>query len=122
MKKLLMLAALAEAVTGVILLTYPSIVVKLLFNAEAVGAGVIMGRLAGIALIGLAAACWPSIDTRRAFYGMLTFDTLAMVYLAVIGARGEGVGLLLWPAVVVHAILIVLLGGAWLKQRKSPAV
>ncbi len=44
-----------------------------------------------------------------------------MLYLIYIGVRGEAVGLLLWPAVVVHAILVVLLGGAWLKQRKNPA-
>jgi hypothetical protein len=51
---------------------------------------------------------------------MLTYSTMAMVYLIVIGVRGEGVGLLLWPGVVFHAILIVLLGGARLNQRKSP--
>jgi hypothetical protein len=121
MNKLLMLAALAEGGTGVILLAYPPIVVRLLLDAEIAGAGVIMSRLAGIALIGLGAACWPGTDTRRAFYGMVTYSVLAMLYLIYIGVRGEGVGLLLWPGVVVHAILIVLLGGAWLKQRKSPA-
>ena len=121
MNTILMLAALAEAGTGVILLAYPPIVVRLLFDAEIVGAGVNMSRLAGIALIGLGAACWPGTDTRRAFRGMVTYSALAMLFLIYIGVRGEGVGLLLWPGVVVHAILIVLLGGAWLKQRKSPA-
>jgi hypothetical protein len=103
-----MLAALAEAGTGVMLLAYPPILVRLLFDAEIAGAGVVMSRLAGIALLGLGAACWPGADSRRAFYGMLTYSTMAMVYLIVIGVRGEGVGLLLWPGVVVHAILIVL--------------
>jgi len=119
MNKILMLASLAEAGTGVALLSYPPIVVRLLFNAEMVGAGVIMSRLAGIALIGLGAACWPGPDTRRALYGMVTYSVLAMLFLIYIGVRGESVGLLLWPGVVVHAILIVFLGGAWLKQRKS---
>jgi hypothetical protein len=121
MKKVLILAAVSEGATGFVLLVYPLAVVRLLFGAEITGAGIVMSRLAGIALIGLGAACWPSIDTRRAFYGMLTFGTLAMLYLIVLGVRSEEVGLLLWPAVVVHAILIVLLGGAWLRQRKSPA-
>ena len=116
-----MFAALAEAGTGVILLAYPPIVVRVLFAAEIIGAGVIMSRLAGIALIGLGVACWPGTDTRRACYGMLTYSALATLYLIVIGVRGEGVGVLLWPMVIVHAIVIVLLGGAWLKQRKSPA-
>jgi hypothetical protein len=35
------------------LLACPPIVVRLLFDAEIVGAGVVMSRLAGIALIGL---------------------------------------------------------------------
>ena len=121
MNMILMLAALAEAGTGMILLAYPPIVVRLLFDAEIVGAGVVMSRLAGIALIGLGAACWPGSETRRAFFGMVTYSVLAMLYLIYIGVRGEWVGRLLWPGVIVHAILIVLLGGAWLKQRKSPA-
>src|SRR5271157_2810448 len=97
MNTILMLAALAEAGTGVILLAYPPIVVRLLFNADTVDAGIIMSRLAGIALIGLGAACWPGADTRRAFYGMVTYSLLAMLFLICIGARGEGVGPLLWP-------------------------
>jgi hypothetical protein len=120
MNKLLMLAALAEGSTGAILLAHPTIVVRLLFKSEVVGAGAIMSRLAGIALIGLGAACWPGVDNRPAFHGMVTYSVLAMSYLIYIGVGGEGVGLLLWPGVVVHAILIVLLGGAWLQQRKSP--
>jgi len=119
MNKILMLASLAEAGTGVALLSYPPILVRLLFNAEMVGVGVIMGRLAGIALIGLGVACWPGPGTPRALYGMVTYSVLAMLFLIYIGVRGESVGLLLWPGVVVHAILIVFLGSARLKQRKS---
>lgn len=121
MNAILMLAALAEAGTGVILLVHPPTVVRLLFDAEIAGAGVSMSRLAGIALIGLGAACWPGTDSRRAFYGMVTYSLLAMLFLIYIGLGNEGVGLLLWPAVVAHAILIVLLAGAWLKQRTNPA-
>jgi hypothetical protein len=120
MNKLLMLAAMAEAGTGVILLAYPAIVVRLLFDSEIADAGVIMSRLAGIALVGLGAACWPGTDTRRAIYGLLAYSVLAMLYLIYIGVRGGGVGRLLWPGVVVHAILIVLLGGGWLKWGVSP--
>ena len=98
MNAILMLAALTEAGTGVILLVYPPIVVRLLFDAEIAGAGVSMSRLAGIALIGLGAACWPGADTRRAFYGMVTYSLLAMLVLICIGVRSEGVGVLLWPA------------------------
>jgi hypothetical protein len=104
----------------VILLVSPAIVVHLLFAAEITGAGVIMSRLAGIALIGLGAACWPGNSAFQPLNGMLTYSALAMLYLIVVGVGGEPVGLLLWPGVAVHAILIVLLGGTCLKQRKSP--
>lgn len=121
MNTILMLAAIIEVGTGVILLTYPPIIVRLLFDAEIVGVGVIVSRLAGIALIGLGAACWPGTDSRRGFYGMVTYNVLATLFLIYVGVRGEGVGLLLWPGVIVHAVLIVSLGAAWLKQQKSPA-
>jgi len=120
--KILMLAALAEAGTGMILLADPRIVVQLLFGAEVVGAGIIMSRLAGIALIGLGAACWPGTGTRLAFQGMVTYSTLAMLYLIWIGVRGESAGFLLWPTVVVHAILVVLLFRARFKEEKTPPV
>ena len=57
--KVLALAATAEAGTGVLLLAWPPIVVRLLFGAEISGVGVIMSRIAGIALIGLGVSCWP---------------------------------------------------------------
>lgn len=91
-----------------------------MFDAEIAGTGVIMSRLAGIALIGLGAACWPGNSAFQPLYGMLTYSAMAMLYLIVIGVRGGEVGLLLWSGVVVHAILIALLGGARLRQRKSP--
>lgn len=121
-KNVLGLAALAEAGTGVILLAYPPIVVRLLFAAEINGVGVVMSRIAGISLIGLGVSCWPGNPAFQSLNGMLTYSTMAMLYLIVVGVRGEAVGMLLWPGVVVHAILIVLLGSAWLKQRTSPAI
>ena len=114
-----MFAALAEAGTGVILLAYPPIVVRLLFDAEIVGAGVIMSRLAGIALIGLGMACWPTGSARPSLYGMLTYGILAALYLVYVGVRGEAVGMLLWTAVVAHVILVVLLLHARFKKGTS---
>jgi len=121
MKKILMLAALAEAGTGVILLAYPPIVVRLLFAAEIGGAGVIMSRIASIALIGLGVACWPGNSAVQQLYGMLTYGTLAMLYLIRIGIRGAAEGPLLWPGVVVHAIIVALLVRARFKEQKMPA-
>jgi hypothetical protein len=119
--KVLALAALAEAGTGLLLLAWPQVVVRLLFAAEISGAGVIMSRIAGVALIGLGVACWPGNPAFQPLYGMLTYSTLAMLYLIRIGVRGEAVGLLLWPAVVAHAILVALLVGAQFKAQKTTA-
>jgi hypothetical protein len=101
LKKLLTFAAIGETATGLALLIVPSLVVWLLFDAEIVGAAVIMSRLAGVTLIKLGVACWPGPP----LIGMLTYSVLAMLYLTYIGVRGEWIGPLLWPAVVVHLVL-----------------
>jgi hypothetical protein len=119
-KILLALAAWGEAVTGLILLVYPPIVVRLLFGAEISGPGVVMSRIAGIALMGLGVACWPGGGADWALRGMLTYSSLAMLYLVYLGVRGEWVGKLLWPAVAVHAILTIFLAWVWSKERKTP--
>ena len=108
---------------GLVLLTYPPIVVRLLFGAEIAGAGVVMSRIAGISLIALGLACWPGSEaagsTTGALLGMLCYSLLATLYLAYLGIRGEWVGILLWPAVVIHAALTFLLAWGWIKDRHS---
>jgi hypothetical protein len=48
---------------------------------------------------------------------MLCYSLLVTLYLAYLGIRGEWVGVLLWPAVAIHAILTILLVRAWLKDQ-----
>ena len=103
--RLLTVVATAEGLTGLALLILPSLVGRLLLGAELTGAGIRVARVAGIALIGLAIACLPGL----ALVGMLTYSTLVTVYLGYVGLTGVFVGILLWPAVVVHAILTFLL-------------
>ena len=119
MKKLLILAAISEGLTGLTLLAYPPILIRLLIGEGITGAGVVASRVAGISLIALGVACWPDSNTVRAFYGMLTYSTIVMLYLAFIGI-GRAAGILLWPAVAAHAGLSVVLFWAFLKQRKAP--
>jgi hypothetical protein len=120
-KNVLALTAVAEGVTGLLLLAWPALVVRLLFAEEASGPGIGMSRIAGIALIGLGVACWPGESTLQPLCGMLTYSTLAMLYLIYIGIRGEAVGVLLWPAVVAHAVLVALLVSMRFKDRKTAA-
>lgn len=120
MRKLLALAAAGEAATGLALLVYPLLVVQLLFGTEIAGVGIVTSRVAGIALIALGLACWPGRDAggSAALLGMLTYSLFAALYLGYLGIVGEWVGILLWPAVGVHAILSALLAWPWIKMRE----
>ncbi len=104
-EKVVTVAGIAEAATGLALLVVPSLVARLLLGTELSGVSIPVARVAGIALIALGIACMPGLAT----VGMLTYSGLATVYLAYIGIRGEWVGLLLWPAAAVHAVLTLLL-------------
>jgi hypothetical protein len=116
MKKLLIFAAVGEALTGLALLVYAPIVVRLMLSAEITGAGIVMSRLVGISLIALGIACWPGNMAHRALYGMLTYSTLTTLLMIYAGISGM-VGILLWPAAVVHAGLSILLVRAWRKEQ-----
>lgn len=113
MRGLLSIAALAEAATGLALLVVPSVVGLLLLGAELTGIAVVVARVAGIALIALGMACWPG----PALLGMLVYGAAVTLYLAWLGLSGSSSGILLWPAVGVHAILTALLTRTFMKGR-----
>ena len=121
MNKLLKFTALLETATGVTVLALPHIAVRLLFAADVSSAGVLMTRFAGICLIALGVACWTGRATVQQLSGMLTYNVLVVLYFAYVGIRGQAVGLLLWPAVVVHAVISVLLVRARSKEERTPA-
>ena len=112
--KVLAFAAIAEAATGLALLVIPSVVGQLLLGSELTGLTVSLGRVTGIALIALGVACWPGCT---ALYGMLTYSALVTVYLGYTAIGGEWVGPLLWPAVVLHGGLTLLLARNCLSVR-----
>ena len=116
MKNVLKLAAIGEAVTGLALMVVPSLVSSLLLGTELTGVSIPIARVTGIALVGLGVACWPNWT---ALCGMLTYGALVTLYLLYLGIRGEWVGPLLWPAVVLHAVLTLLLGRVWFKPQKG---
>jgi hypothetical protein len=105
MKWVLIFAAVGEAATGVALLIVPSLVGRLLLGEELSGIAIPVARVAGIALIGLGVACWPGTP----LLGMLLYSAAVTLYLAYVGFAGGLAGALLWPAVVLHAILTALL-------------
>jgi hypothetical protein len=114
MKKLLAVAAVAEAATGLALLIVPSLVGWLLLGVELAGVSIPVARVLGIALLALGVGWWPGSTTLR---GMLTYSALVTLYLLYLAIRGEWVGPLLWPVVVIHALLTALLARAWFQSR-----
>ena len=120
MNKLLAVAAIAEAATGLALIVVPLSVARLLIGAELSGIAVTVGRLAGISLLSLGVACWPAkVPMRSALCGMMTYSLLVTLYLSFLGIGGEWRGPLLWPAIVLHAVLTLLLAREWLRARSA---
>jgi len=105
MKGVLVFAAVSEAATGLALLVVPSLVGQLLLGTELTGVAATVARVAGIALIALGVACWPGTP----LVGMLTYSAAVTLYLAYVGLADGLSGALLWPAVVLHAIVTALL-------------
>jgi hypothetical protein len=116
MKKVLVLAATGEAITGLALLIAPSFVGQLLFGEAPSGVAIAIARVAGIALIALGLACWPGTP----LVGMLAYSAAVTLYLTYLGIGGGFTGTLLWPAVVVHGVLTLLLAASQWVSRTTP--
>jgi len=113
MKNVLVFAALGEAAMGLALLVMPSLAGQLLLGEQLAGIAIPVARVAGIALVALGIACWPGPP--RA--GMLTYGAAVMLYLGYLGMAGGQRGILLWPAVILHAIVTILL--VWVSARRQ---
>ncbi len=114
MKRFLTLTSTIEAATGLALIAVPAIVVRLLLGAEISGASIPLGRVAGAALLALGVACWlargdtQSRATKGLIVAMLMYNLVVTAVLAFAGTGLQLHGVLLWPAVVLHAVM-----GAW---------
>jgi hypothetical protein len=93
----------------------PSLVGRLLLGEELTGVAIPVARVTGIALIALGVACWPGSP----LVGMLTYSAAITLYLAYVGLVGGLTGILLWPAVVLHAILTALLTWASTSDKET---
>ena len=111
MKRLLALTAILEAPTGLALLSVPAVVVRLLLGAEISGASLSLGRVAGLALLALGVACWfaqsdaQSCAARGVITAMTLYNLGAVVVLGIAGIQSQPVGIVLWPAVILHAAM-----------------
>ena len=113
-RKLLIVTALVETPTGVMLLLSPALVVAFLLGASLdAPAALVVARMAGAALISLGGACWLARNDgpNRAGAGlvaaMLLYNSVAVAVLAHAGAVARLVGVLAWPVIALHAALAV---------------
>lgn len=125
MKLLLIITAVFEGATGLALLAAPSMAVSTLLGAELdTPAALVVGRIAGAALVALAIACWHARDGER--YGIAAgVVTCMFVYnlaaALIVTYAGVGLGLrsaLMWPVIVTHTVLAAWCAAILWLQRK----
>ena len=113
-------AAAIEAVTGLVMILFPQVLIRLLLDADVAGAGIVVGRVAGIALISLGLGCWMGRQDASGSWpiaAMLIYNALVAIYLTLVGFGTEFVGILLWPAAALHAALTALLAYPLIETR-----
>jgi hypothetical protein len=105
------LGGVLEVATGVALIIDPSFVVHVLLGTDLSVGGIAVSRVAGLGLLSLGLACWPSRDnvTAHATWALFNYNLLAALYLGYLRVGGGFVGYLLWPAFALHALLALLL-------------
>jgi hypothetical protein len=110
----LIVTALVETAAGICLLFLPAVVFAALLGlADATREAIFVGRLTGAALFAIGVASWMArTDTRSpAQLGLLTgifiYNVAASTLLGLASALLKMVGVLLWPAVALHAVLAV---------------
>jgi len=114
---ILAFAALVEILTGLALLIDARLVIAWLAGVLIADAGTLLGPFLGIALLALGLACWPerrqADSVTPAFRAMLMYSVMIALYLAYLGIGWQWAGPLLWPAVVLHAVVALLLLWTW---------
>ncbi|MGA2060847.1 MAG: hypothetical protein ABSG67_10230 [Thermoguttaceae bacterium] len=114
MRILLAVTAVIEAGAGLALMCCPSATAALLLGSQLdMPAALTLGRVAGVALFALGVACWlaqydaQSCAARELVSAMVLYNLGAVVILGTAGIRSQPVGIALWPAVVLHAVMTV---------------
>jgi hypothetical protein len=110
-RQLLTIATLAECLAGLALTVTPDAGVTLLLGAEPGAVGLMVGRIAGVALLALGIACWGAradsggaaqTGTLRA---ITTYNAGAGLLLIAFVATGRAHGVAVWIAGMLHLAL-----------------
>ena len=105
-------AAYLEIVVGAVFITAPNVPCALLFGANPDNVGAPLARWVGVSLFALGIACLPSKageSHRSAVLGLFVFNAGVTILFAWVGAVSTVHGFLLWPAVILHAVIAAAL-------------
>jgi hypothetical protein len=107
--RFLAVTAVIEVGAGLGLVALPDVVVKLLLGADISGAAVPLGRVAGVALLALGLACWLARGHAASALAsaMLLYNCGVALVLGMAGVVSGMTGVLLWPAIALHAVMAV---------------
>ena len=110
----LSVTAFVEAGVGLSLLFLPAFPITLLLGLkQAALEALLVGRLAGAALLAVGVASWLARSDRQSpvrlglLTGILIYNVAAALILAYAGLVLSMVGIALWPAVILHSVLAV---------------
>lgn len=111
-RRIVMAAAWLEIAVGTTFVVAPYVPCVLLFDSKPEGIGSPLARWVGISLFALGIACLPAKHTephRRAGLGLFVFNAGLAILLACFGAISSVHGFLLWPVVILHAVIAAML-------------
>jgi len=129
MKTLLIFTAVVESLTGLIFLILPSLLVSILLGLSVDSpVDLLLGRVAGAALLALGVTCWlahndeksgaaKGLTTAMLLYNIVV--TTLLIY-AGLGAHLAGAGL--WPAVLIHIAMAAWCIIVLFKIKKATAI
>lgn len=113
MKRSVIIAvAIFEIAVGVCFIVVPNVLCRLLFATALEGFSVVAARGVGVVLLGLGVACLPSkleVSRRGAVLGLLVLSVGAAILFAWLAVTTPFRGVLLWPYVIVNAVIAAVL-------------
>lgn len=120
MKNILKFCSIVEVTTSLVLIIVPSVITQLLFGTDLNEIGIIITRFAGICLLSFGIVCWPKKEIIHLVWAMFIYNTLATIFFIYIALNITFKGILLWPVVVLHfGLAILLIRGLLAKNIKE---
>jgi len=111
-KKLFIATAIIEVGAGLSLLSVPAVAIWLLLGVRQPSLeALIVSRIGGAGLLAIGVACWLARGDRGSraqhglSWGMLIYNVSACAMLAYVGSMLPTIGVVLWPAVILHAVM-----------------